>query len=115
MKENTKEYVKRFLMQYIKSRPIRISLKLEWDNKKSRINLIGNGLNQTIVYPDTISFTSFAYGVIEAYEEVYGKLKVVPISFREEIYKNDKVSLNLYPAGSVGIFDIYIKYREEIE
>ena len=50
-----------------------------------------------IEYSLTISFASFAEGVIEAYEEVYGKLRVVPVSLGEEIYENDKVSLDLYP------------------
>jgi len=48
-------------------------------------------------YPLTISFASFAQGVIEAYEKVYGKQRVVPVSLGEEIYENDKVSLDLYP------------------
>ncbi len=59
----------------------------------------------------TIDFTSFAHGVIEAYREVYGELQVLPISFREEIYKNEKVSLDLYPTGSAGIFDIFVEYK----
>jgi len=54
----------------------------------------------------TISFAGFAQGVIEAYEEVYGKLMVLARSFREEIYENEKVSLNLYPIGGTGIFEV---------
>jgi len=68
-------------------------------------------LNQTIEHPQTIDFTSFAHGVLEAYREAYGDLEVVPISFGEEIYRNDKVSLDLYPTGSAGIFDIFIGYE----
>ena len=45
----------------------------------------------------TISFAGFAQGVIEAYEKVYGKQRVVPVSLGEEIYENDKVSRDLYP------------------
>ncbi|MEM2815845.1 MAG: hypothetical protein QXY34_01525 [Candidatus Bathyarchaeia archaeon] len=45
---------------------------------------------------------NIAHGVVEAYKEAYGKLEVVPISFREEVYENDKVTLDLYPTGSVG-------------
>ena len=112
-KNNPKEIVKKLVAQYIKSKPTRISLKLSWNDKKSRISLIGNGLNQAVEYPDTIPFTPFAYGVIEAYEEVYGKLRVVPVSFREDIYENDKVSLDLYPTGGAGIFDIYVEYKGE--
>jgi hypothetical protein len=51
--------------------------------------------------------------VIEAYEEAYGKLEVVPVSFREEIYENDKVALDVYPTGSLGIFDISIEYKSK--
>jgi hypothetical protein len=54
----------------------------------------------------------FTHGVLEAYREAYGDLEVVPISFREEIYKNDKVALDLYPTGSAGIFDIFIEYKQ---
>jgi hypothetical protein len=39
-----------------------------------------------------------------------GELKETPVSFRETVYKNDKVELNLYPTGSAGIFDIFISY-----
>jgi hypothetical protein len=42
-------------------------------------------------------------------------LEVVPISFREEIYKNDKVALDLYPTGSRGIFAILIEYKHDNE
>jgi hypothetical protein len=66
---------------------------------------------QTAEYFHAIDFTSFAHGVIEAYKEAYDELEVVPISFREEIYKNDKVALDLYPTGSEGIFDILIEYK----
>ena len=69
-------------------------------------------MNQIIEHPQTIDFTSFAHGVLEAYKEAYGELEVVPISFREEIYKNDKVALDLYPTGSAGIFDIYVEYKQ---
>jgi hypothetical protein len=37
---------------------------------------------------------------------------VVPISFREEVYENEKVALDLYPTGSVGVFDVYIEYKQ---
>jgi len=71
-------------------------------------------LDQTVEYHRSIDFTSFANGVIEAYRQAYGELKVVPISFREEIYKNDKVSLDLYPTGNSGIFDIFTDYKNEL-
>jgi len=113
MKEDAKEVVKRILKQYIKSKPAKISLRLSWDSKHSEISLEGNGVKETVEYSDIISFSSFAHGVIEAYEEIYGRLSVVPVSFREEIYRNDKVSLDLYPTGSLGIFDIYVEYGGE--
>ena len=50
--------------------------------------------------------------MIEAYEEVYGKLRVVPISLREEIYENDKVSLDLYPSGGAGVFEVFVTYKD---
>jgi len=110
--KNPKEIVKELVSRYILAKPRRISLKLYWDDKRSLINLKGDNLDQTAEYFDTIDFTSFADGVIEAYKKAYGALKVVPISFREEIYKNDKVSLDLYPTGSAGIFDIFIEYNK---
>ncbi len=48
---------------------------------------------------------------MEAYRDAYGDLKVVPISFREEVYENERVSLDLYPTGGAGIFDIFVRYR----
>jgi len=106
-----REIVKEVISKYVQEKPKRISLKLHWDDERSTIKINGDNLNQTIEHPQAISFTSFAHGVVDAYQEVYGKLEVVPISFREEIYKNDKVSLDLYPTGSAGIFDIFIEYK----
>jgi len=122
MKENVdldkerdpKEIVKELVSQYIPAKPSRISLKLYWDEKRSSISVKGDNLDQTAEYPQAIDFTSFAHGVLEAYKKAYGELEEVPISFREEIYKNDKVSINLYPTGSAGIFDIFIEYNESL-
>lgn len=72
-------------------------------------------MERTIEYPETIDFTSFAHGVLEAYKEKCGEFEVVPVSFREEIYDNDKVSLDLYPTGTAGIFDIFVKYKQKKE
>jgi hypothetical protein len=113
MEKNPAKIVKELVSQYIQAKPRRISLKLYWDDKRSLISINGDNLNQIIEHPQTIDFTSFAHGVLEAYKEAYGYLEVVPISFREEIYKNDKVALDLYPTGSAGIFDIFIEYKEK--
>jgi len=76
------------------------------------IRIKGESLDKTAEYKD-IDFTSFARGVLDAYKEAYGDLEVVPVSFREEIYKNDRVTLDLYPTGSAGIFDILIEYKDK--
>jgi hypothetical protein len=107
------EIVKKLVSRYIPAKPRRISLKLYWNDKGSLINLKGDNLDQTAEYFQAIDFTSFADGVIEAYREAYGELKEIPISFRETVYKNDKLSIDLYPTGSAGIFDIFIDYKEE--
>jgi hypothetical protein len=109
--KDPKEIVKELVSRYIPAKPTRISLKLDWDKKRSLINLKGDGLDQAAEYFDTIDFTSFAHGVLEAYRGAYGDLEVIPISFREEVYRNDEVALDLYPTGSAGIFDIYIEYK----
>ena len=109
--KDPKEIVKKLVSHYIPAKPRRISLKLYWKDKRSLISLKGDNLDQTAEYFHAIDFTSFANGVIEAYREAYGKLKEIPLSFRETVYKNDKLSINLYPTGSAGIFDIFIEYR----
>jgi hemoglobin-like flavoprotein len=111
--EKPREIVKEIVTRYIQAKPRRISLKLYWEDKRSSISVRGENLNETIEHPQTIDFTSFAEGVLEAYKEAYGELEVVPISFREEIYRNDKVSLDLYPTGSEGIFDIFVEYKDK--
>jgi len=108
----SKEIVSELISRYIKAKPRRISLKLNWNDKRSLINLKGENLDETVGYSHAIDFTSFANGVLEAYKEVYGELKAIPISFREEIYENDKVRLDLYPTGSAGIFDIFVEYKD---
>lgn len=111
MEERPKEIVNKLISKYIKDKPRGITLKLDWDDKRSIVDVRGNGTDQTVEYSQTIDFTSFAHGVLEAYREPYGELEVVPVSFREEIYKNDKVSLDLYPTGSAGIFDIFVHFK----
>jgi hypothetical protein len=111
--KDLRKLVKELVSRYIPAKPSRISLKLDWNENRSLISLKGDGLDQTAEYFHVIDFTSFAHGVIEAYERAYGKLEVVPISFREEIYKNDEVALDLYPTGSEGIFDIFVRYNKK--
>jgi len=109
-----KDVVKEFVSKYVKAKPTKISLELNWDDKRSVISIRGEHLKESVEYSQTIDFTSFAHGVIEAFKEAYGELKVVPISFREEVYENEKVALDLYPTGSIGVFDIYIKYKPKL-
>jgi hypothetical protein len=105
--------VKELVSKYVKAKPNRISLRLDWEDKRSVISIHGENLKESVEYSQTIDFTSFAHGVIEAFKEAYGELKVVPISFREEVYENKNVALDLYPTGSVGVFDIYIEYKDK--
>lgn len=111
VEKNPTEIVRELVSRYIPAKPKRISLKLYWDDKRSLIGLKGDNLDQTAEYFDVIDFTSFAHGVIEAYREVYGELREIPVSFRETVYRSDKVALDLYPTGSAGIFDIFIDYK----
>jgi hypothetical protein len=110
--EKSKEIVSKLVSKYVKERPTKITLRLE--DKKSNISLEGENLNQLVECPQDTDFTSFAQGVIDAYRGEYGELEVVPINFREEIYENGEVSLDLYPTGSAGIFDIFIEYKRKI-
>ena len=107
------EIVKKLVSCYIPAKPRRISLKLYWNNKRSLINVKGDNLDQTAECFHAIDFTSFANGVLDAYREAYGELKEIPVSFRETVYKNDKLSIDFYPTGSAGIFDIFIDYKEK--
>ena len=106
------ELVKDLIARYIGRKPEKISLKLAWDDDRSEIRISGDELDERVEYPLIISFASFAQGVIEAYEEVYGRLRVVPVSLREEIYENEKVSLDLYPSGGAGVFEILVTYKD---
>ena len=108
-----KDVVKELISKYVKAKPNRISLRLDWEDKHSVISIYGENLKESVEFPQTIDFTSFAHGVIEAFREAYGELKVVPISFREDIYENKNVALDLYPTGSAGVFDIYIEYKDK--
>lgn len=110
---SSREIVKEIVSKCIQAKPERISLKLYWNDKRSTISVNGYNLVQIIEHPQTIDFTSFAHGVLEAYRDAYGELEVVPISFREEIYRNEKVSIDLYPTGSAGIFDVFIEYKQK--
>jgi len=111
MEEKPKDIVSKLVSKYIEEKPNRITLKLAWDNKNSIVNIKGDNLNEAVEYSGLIDFTSFTNGVVEAYRQTYGKLEEIPVSFRETTYKNDEVSIGLYPTGSAGIFDIFIKYK----
>jgi hypothetical protein len=111
--KNPREIVKELVSKYISAKPARITLKLDWPDKRSLINLKGDGLNETAEYPKSIDFTSFAHGVIEVYKEAYGELNEILVSFRETVYRSDKVVLDLYPTGSAGVFDIFIEYKQD--
>ena len=99
--------VKDIVSKYIHLRPKRITLELY--EEYSVIKLSGEELDEEVQVGD-VSFSEFAYGVLEAYKEWYDELKRVPLTLREEIYKNNKVSLHLFPTGSAGIFDIFVEY-----
>ena len=105
-----RELVKEIVLRHIEERPRRISLKLHFDEERSTITIEGDA-KRVIEIPQAIDFTSFGYGVVDAYREACGELEVVPISFRDEIYRNDKVSLLLHPTGSAGVFDVFVEYR----
>jgi len=107
-----KEIVKELVSKYMKTKPKRIRLKMNYSDGNSSISIKGKDLDETVDYHNAIDFTSFANGVLEAYREAYGELRTIPISFREEIYENEKVSLDLYPTGGAGVFDIFINYKE---
>lgn len=110
-KKNPGKIIRELVSRHIPAKPRRISLKLYWNDKRSLINVKGDNLDQTAEYFHVIDFTSFANGVLEAYREAYGELKEIPVSFRETVYKNDKLSMDLFPTGSAGIFDIFIGYK----
>ena len=99
--------VKDVVSKYIHLRPKRITLELY--EEYSVIRFSGEELDEEVQVGD-VSFSEFAYGVLEAYREWYDELKRVPLTLREEIYKNDKVSLRFYPTGMLGIFDIFVDY-----
>jgi hypothetical protein len=106
------DVVKELVSKYVKAKPNRISLRLDWEDNRSVISIYGENLEKSVEYSQTIDFTSFAHGVTEAFREAYGELQVVPISFREEAYENENVALDLYPTGSAGVFDVYIEYKQ---
>ena len=111
IEKSSREIIEKLISRYIPEKPKKISLRLFWDDRRSAISLKGDGLDETTEYSRVVDFTSFADGVLQAYREAYGELEVVPVSFREEIYRNKKVRINLYPTGSAGIFDIFVDYR----
>jgi hypothetical protein len=111
--KSNRELVKEIVLRYIEKKPRRITLKLNLKlNEERSVIIIESGLGEEIIEIDRIiDFTSFGYGVVDAYRDVYGDLEIIPISLREDIYQNEKVSLLLYPTGSAGVFDIYVEYH----
>jgi len=102
-----RELVKKIVLQYINLKPTRISLRLLWDKISSLITID----EKTVEVEEIISFNSFADGVIDAFREVYGELELIPVDLRTDIYRNSKITIELCPTGSLGVFDIYIQYH----
>jgi len=102
-----RELVKKIVMQYINLKPTRISLRLLWDKNSSLITID----EKTVEVEEIISFSSFADGVIDAFREIYGELELIPVNLRTDIYRNSKITIELYPTGSLSRFDIYIQYH----
>ena len=104
--------LKTLLAEAIKHKPTRVSLKIvvgkNWEDSKSVVAVN----DAEVPFNKPISFTQFGEAVKEAFREAYGDLKVVPISFREELLVNDQVMLRYVPTGSMGIFDIYVVYKD---
>jgi len=106
-----REVVKELVLGAIQRRPKRITLSMKWGEKRNTIRFVNtDGLDETVECGD-MSFTSFGYGVVDAFREAFGELTEIGVSFRETIYENEKVVLDLYPTGSAGIFDIYVSYK----
>ena len=70
-----KEIVKELVSKYMKAKPRRIRLKLNYKSDNSSVSIQGNDLNETVEYRSTIDFTSFANGVLEAYREALWRIK----------------------------------------
>jgi hypothetical protein len=111
IKESPEDIVEHFVKDAIQKKPYKISLQLDWNNKKSVLEFDGLDYHSSTAYPLTIDFSSFARGLLNAYKKAYGQLYLASTSFREEVYKNDKVAIELYLTGSAGIFDVYIEYE----
>ena len=111
VEKSPEDIVREFVSMYIARRPRTISLKLDWNEKRSYVSLKGEGLNETSEYSESISFSAFARGVLQAYRDAYGELDIAPVSLREDVYRNDNVSLDLYPTGGAGVFDIFVDYK----
>lgn len=109
-----KDYVKELVLRHIEEKPRRISLKLAWEPMPwEPLSLIKIG-DHEYETERVVDFTSFGDGVVEAFMEAFGELRENPMSFRETIYRNGDVEIDLYPTGSAGIFDIFIRYRDSV-
>lgn len=111
------EDLKNLLASSIKHRPTKISLRIitgeSWDSSTAEVETAKMGEEpEKRAFERPISFAEFGKAVEEAFREAYGELKVVPISFREELLVNDHVMLRYVPTGSMGTFDIYIVYKD---
>ncbi|RLE91343.1 MAG: hypothetical protein DRN04_12995 [Thermoprotei archaeon] len=78
MVESEVKLVSKIISKYIKDKPTRITLRLDWENKNSTIIVEGENLNERRKIGKEISFSSFAKAVLEAYKKEYGDLNVIP-------------------------------------
>jgi len=49
-----KDVVKELVSKYVKAKPNRISLRLDWEDKRSVISIYGENLKENVEYPQTI-------------------------------------------------------------
>lgn len=108
---DTYEVVKKLVLDNVHEKLIRISLKLDFRRERSKIYF--QDVDKTKVYEikAVIGFSTFARAVRDAFEERFGEFKVDPLSFREDVLRNDRVELVLSPTGGLGLFDIWVNFR----
>lgn len=100
-----KREVKRLLREAVKNNGVTsVVYRYPWGKRKPKTISI-NGNTYTV---RAMSFGEAANLVLEVCKRIFGELKYVGGTFREETYANSKGKIHLYPTGSAGLFEFTI-------
>jgi len=108
------QYLKALTTDLLKRgfRPRVITLRLRYPTKHSIVTFASDTGEITLTFDKPIGFTPFVKAIKSALEGAFGELILKYSTFREEWYDNQALEIHIFPTGSLGILEIFLRWRK---